>query len=87
VAGEWKYTKKGIAYFNKNAHFEYVVKVPIKIVTREGRQAGRVRYDLMPYSKMSGSWVFQSQVGRLIIARSMPSLLTHALEQLQTRLF
>ena len=63
VNGDWVYTSAGLAYFQRHAHYEYVVKVPIGIESVTGRQAGMTRYDLMPYTKMSGSNVFQSQVG------------------------
>jgi hypothetical protein len=62
-SGEFVYTRAGKAYFRDHSHFEYVVGVPVKIETTTGRQAGRVRRDVLPVAKLGVTGLLQSQLG------------------------
>ena len=62
-SGEFVYSRAGKAYFRDRSHFEYVVGVPVEIETTTGRQAGRVRRDVLPVAKLGVTGLLQSQLG------------------------
>ena len=59
--GQWKYTKRGLSYFQAHELVEYVVHIPVEILTTEGRQTGRKRLEMLPYDGL-GPMATLSQV-------------------------
>ena len=60
--GAWKYTAAGQRYFTTHELEEYVLHIPVKIETYDGRQRGREREDMLPFSRVGHS-VLVSQIG------------------------
>ena len=60
--GNWVYTKAGLKHFRTNSLTEVVVYIPVEIESMDGRQRGRKRVEMLPWSKF-GANIMQSQLG------------------------
>jgi hypothetical protein len=60
--GQWVYTKAGLKYFGAHEFHEYIVHIPVEIECVDGRQRGRKRVEMLPWSKFGGN-IMQSQLG------------------------